>query len=247
MIVADAVAKSFGRRGRRAVPLAGVSHTFADGQLTYLLGLNGTGKSTLLRCLGGVLAPDSGRVTVDGLTLARTPAPARHLGLFLDADGFHPGHTGRRHLRWLAACAGAPERSVETLLQRSGLAAVAERPVSGYSLGMRQRLGIASAMVGNPRNIVLDEPMNGLDVAGALWLRGLLREWADEGRCVVVASHGLAEVERTADAVLILDGGRIVACGTVDEVRGGHASLEDAFTGHVPRAAGRGPRVGATA
>src|SRR5699024_3695314 len=115
-----------------------------------------------------------------------------------------------------------PAGSAEALLQRTGLGAVADRPVGGYSLGMRQRLGIASALIGNPRNIILDEPMNGLDVAGVLWLRGLLRQWAGEGRCVVVASHNLAEVEDTADGVVILEGGRIAACGGVDEVRGPH-------------------------
>lgn len=243
MIEVDSVVRSFGRRKRRTVPLADVSHSFADGELTYLIGLNGTGKSTLLRCLGGVLAPDSGTVLVDGLDLPRTPAPARHLGLFLDPDSFHTGHTGRRHLQWLAACAGAPDSVVGTLLRHSGLAGVADRPIAGYSLGMRQRLGIASVLVGNPRNIVLDEPMNGLDVSGALWLRGLLREWADESRCVVVASHGLGEIARTADRVLILDNGGIVARGTVDEVCGRHGSLEEAFLAHVPRATA-GAQVG---
>ncbi len=238
MIEANALTRRFGARKRATTPLDGVSHTFHDGTLTYLLGLNGTGKSTLLRCLGGVLAPQSGTVAVDGLDLTRSPAPARNLGLFLDVDGFHPGHSGRRHLRWLAAQAGVPADSAGVLLRRTGLEAVADRPVGGYSLGMRQRLGIASALIGNPRNIVLDEPMNGLDVAGVLWLRGLLRRWAEEGRCVVVASHNLAEVEDTADGVVILEGGHIAARGSVDEVRGPHGTLEQAFLEHVPRAAG---------
>ncbi|WP_182347300.1 ABC transporter ATP-binding protein [Tomitella gaofuii] len=242
MIEAHDLTRSFGVRRRPATPLAGVSHVFGDGTLTYLLGLNGTGKSTLLRCLSGVLRPDAGTALVDGSELGRAAAPARHLGMHLDADAFHPGHSGRRHLRWLAAQAGVPAHAVEALLRRTGLEAVAERPVRGYSLGMRQRLGIASALVGNPRNVILDEPMNGLDVAGVLWLRGLLREWVDEGRCVIVASHNLAEVEATADEILILEGGGIVARGTVDEVRGPHADLESAFLAHVPRAAGA-PRV----
>ncbi|GAA4806162.1 ATP-binding cassette domain-containing protein [Tomitella cavernea] len=238
MIEAHSLTRTFGARRRPTVPLAGVSHLFGDGTLTYLLGLNGTGKSTLLRCLSGVLRPDSGTAQVDGRELGRTDAPARHLGMYLDADAFHPGHSGRRHLRWLAAQTGVPAHAVEALLRRTGLEAVADRPVRGYSLGMRQRLGIASTLVGNPRNVILDEPMNGLDVAGVLWLRGLLRAWADEGRCVIVASHDLAEVEATADTVLILEGGVIVARGTVDEVRGPHANLETAFLAHVPRAAG---------
>lgn len=217
--------------------LRGIDHTFQDGRLTYLLGLNGAGKSTLLRCMSGVTRPDAGVAHIDGHACGAFDAPARHLGMHLSADAFTPGHSARRHLRWLAALGGDPAGRVDALLYEVGLAAVADRPVGGFSLGMRQRLGIASALVGNPRTLLLDEPLNGLDVAGVLWMRGLLRQWAEEGRCVVVASHALAEVDRTADDVVVVEDGRIVAAGPVAEVRGGHADLEEAFAAHVPRVA----------
>lgn len=233
MIEVAGLRKSFG--GREV--LRGIDHTFPDGRLTYLLGLNGAGKSTLLRCMSGVTRPDAGAVRIDGQAFAAFDAPVRHLGMHLSADAFTPGHSARRHLRWLAALGGVPAGRADALLDEVGLADVADRPVGGFSLGMRQRLGIASALVGNPRTLLLDEPLNGLDVAGVLWLRGLLRQWAEEGRCVVVASHALAEVERTADDVVVVEDGRIVAAGPVAEVRGGYADLEAAFAAHVPRVA----------
>ncbi len=233
MIEVTGLRKAF--RGREV--LRGIDHTFADGQLTYLLGLNGAGKSTLLRCIGGVTRPDTGTVRIDGLAPASFDAPVRHLGMHLSSDAFTPGHSARRHLRWLAALGDVPAGRADALLDEVGLAAVADRPVGGFSLGMRQRLGIASALIGNPRTLLLDEPLNGLDVAGVLWMRGLLRQWAEEGRCVVVASHALAEVERTADSVVVIEGGQVVATGPVAEVRGGHADLEEAFAAHVPRVA----------
>ena len=222
-------------RGREV--LRGVEHTFADGRLSYLLGLNGAGKSTRLRCIAGVTRPDGGGVRIDGRAPASLDAPVRHLGMHLSADAFTPGHTARRHLRWLAALGGVPAGRADALLDEVGLAAVADRPVGGFSLGMRQRLGIASALVGNPRTLLLDEPLNGLDVAGVLWMRGLLQQWAAEGRCVVVASHALAEVERTADEVVMIEDGRIVAAGGVAEVQGTCVDLEEAFAAHVPRVA----------
>lgn len=233
MIEVAGLTKAF--RGREV--LRDLDHTFTDGRLSYLLGLNGAGKSTLLRCIGGVTRPDAGGVRIDGRMPAAFEAPVRHLGMHLSADAFTPGHSARRHLRWLAALGGVPAGRTDALLDEVGLAAVADRPVGGFSLGMRQRLGIASALVGNPRTLLLDEPLNGLDVAGVLWMRGLLRQWADEGRCVVVASHALAEVERTADEVVMIEDGRIVAAGAVAEVRGSHTDLEEAFAAHVPRVA----------
>ena len=229
MITVDAVTRTFGTGTRRTMPLTEVTHTFADGSLTYLLGLNGTGKSTLLRCLGGVLTPDAGDVTVDGLDLARTAVPARHLGLFLDADGFDPVHTGRRHLRWLAATAGAPPSSVETLLRQSGLAAVADRPIRGYSLGMRQRLGIAHALLGSPKVLVLDEPANGLDPQGIAWMRQLLRQFADDGGAVLLSSHLLHEVQMTADQLIMIGHGRIVAQGSLQSMLADGGDLESMF------------------
>lgn len=233
MIEVAGLTKSFRGRG----VLRGIDHTFADGRLTYLLGLNGAGKSTLLRCIAGVTRPDAGAVRIDGRAPAAFEAPVRHLGMHLSADAFTPGHSARRHLRWLAALGGVPAGRADALLEEVGLAPVADRSVGGFSLGMRQRLGIASALVGNPRTLLLDEPLNGLDVAGVLWMRGLLRQWAAEGRCVVVASHALSEVERTADEVVMIEDGRIVAAGAVAAVRGGFADLEESFAAHVPRVA----------
>lgn len=236
MITVTSLVRTFGRGKNTRTTLAGIDQEFDDGALTYLIGLNGTGKSTLLRLMAGVLAPSAGTVRVDGRDLRREPMPGRRLGMYLDADGFHPGHTARRHLRWLAAAAQAPAGRVQEMLDLAGLAAVADRPVGGYSLGMRQRLGVASALVGNPRTIVLDEPMNGLDVAGVLWLRALLREWADEGRCVIVADHDLAEIERSGDRVVLLEDGRVAASGTVAEIVQTHGGIERAFLDLVPRA-----------
>ena len=233
MIEVAGLTKAF--RGREV--LRGLDHTFPDGRLTYLLGLNGAGKSTLLRCIAGMIRADEGAALIDGRAPGAFAAPVRHLGVHLSADAFTPGHSARRHLRWLAALGGVPSGRADALLDEVGLRAVADRPVGGFSLGMRQRLGIASALVGNPRTLLLDEPLNGLDVAGVLWMRGLLRQWADEGRCVVVASHALAEVERTADDVVMIEDGRIVAAGAVAEVRGPHTDLEASFAAHVPRVA----------
>lgn len=238
MIEARDLRRSFGRGERRTVPLADFSHTFADGTVTYLLGLNGTGKSTLLRLLCGVLRPDAGTALVDGRPPHAWPSPSRRIGMLLATDAANPGHTGRRHLRWAAARAGVPASEAERLLSAVGLAAVADRPTGGYSLGMRQRLGIATALVASPGTVVLDEPLNGLDVAGMLWLRELLRGLAERGHCVVVASHHLAEVEDVADDVVVLEAGRAVAAGPVAEVRGGHDDLESAFVELVPRATG---------
>lgn len=233
MIEVDNLGKAF----RRRPVLHGISHTFPDGRLTCLLGLNGAGKSTLLRCISGVTRPDSGTVRIDGQSPDALAMPVRHLGMHLSPEAFNPGHSARRHLRWLAALGGVPAGRADALLEVVGLDAVADRPVGGFSLGMRQRLGIASALIGNPRTLLLDEPLNGLDVAGVLWMRDLLRQWADEGRCVVVASHALAEVERTAHDVVIVEHGSVVAAGRVEEVRGEHPDLETAFAAHVPRVA----------
>ncbi|WP_297004177.1 ABC transporter ATP-binding protein [uncultured Corynebacterium sp.] len=237
MITTTDLTCTFGRR-RPVTPLRNVSHTFPDGEVTCVLGLNGTGKSTLLRLLCGVQRPTAGRVLVDGRTPDAWPAPGRRTGMFLDTAAVHPGHTGRRHLRWLAASSGLDATGADRRLTEVGLDAVADEVVSGYSLGMRQRLGIAGALLGDPPNVVLDEPLNGLDIAGVLWLRRLLRKLAGDGRCVIVASHHLSEVELSADAVLLLEGGAVAAAGTLAEVRGGHTTLEDAVVALVPRACG---------
>lgn len=225
MISVHNLSRSFGSRHHRTTPLDNITHTFADGTLTYLVGLNGTGKSTLLRLLCGILRPNSGQVDLHNDAV----------GMMLSTDAANLGHTGRRHLHWAAAARGVPGIQADQLLVNAGLTSVAHTPVSGYSLGMRQRLGIATALLGYPRNIVLDEPLNGLDVAGILWLRTLLRDLANAGHCVIVASHHLAEIELSADNVVILEQGTVLAAGTITEVRGQHSSLEEAFVALIPR------------
>lgn len=225
MISVHNLSRSFGSRHQRTTPLRDITHTFSDGTVTYLVGLNGTGKSTLLRLLCGVLRPDSGRVDLHGGAV----------GMMVSTDAANLGHTGRRHLHWAAAALGLPGVQANQLLEDAGLASVANTPVGEYSLGMRQRLGIATALLGFPHNIVLDEPLNGLDVAGMLWLRTLLRDLANAGHCVIVASHHLAEIELSADDVVILEQGAVLAAGTVPTVRGPHSSLEDAFVSYIPR------------
>lgn len=232
MIVAQNVSRSFGARGFRrhtVTPLRDVSHVFPDGAVTCVVGLNGTGKSTLLRILAGVLCPDAGEVTIRG-------SRGGTCGMLLDVNAVNSGHTGRRHLRWVATARGLPRSVADRAVVAAGLTQVADSPVKGWSLGMRQRLGIATALLGEPDNVVLDEPLNGLDVAGMLWLRSVLWDLADAGRCVIVASHHLSEVEACADEVVVLESGGIRAAGDVDEVRGGHRNLEAAFTALVPRA-----------
>jgi len=226
MIDIASVTKNY--RGTRA--LAPVTFTAPDGALTYLLGNNGSGKSTLLRCVAGISTPTSGAVTVDGRALRSHSAPSEVLGVHLDPGAFAATHTSRRHLRWLATMSGVGRRRVGEVLAECGLDDVANTRIAGLSLGMRQRVGIASALLARPRNIILDEPLNGLDVQGIRWLRALLRRLADDGHSVLIASHLLTEVERTADRVVVLGPSGVLADGTAAEVRGGrHRSLEDAF------------------
>ncbi|UPW09956.1 ATP-binding cassette domain-containing protein [Gordonia terrae] len=210
------------------VVLDDVTTRVDDGELVYLLGRNGTGKTTLLRAVCGTIPVADGRILFDGSPLTRLARPATVVGMHLGA-GAHPGHTARRHLRWLARAGGVPVAEVDDVLDLVGLSDVAGRRVENYSLGMRQRLGIASALLGDPRTIILDEPVNGLDIDGIRWLRGLLRDLADDGRRLLIASHHLAEVARTADRIVVLDAGRIVADSTLPAFVDGHRDLENAY------------------
>jgi ABC-2 type transport system ATP-binding protein len=188
-----------------------LSFTAPAGAVTGVVGPNGAGKTTTFRCLLGLAEPTAGAALVDGRRYRELPAPRRHVGAVLESMGFHPGRTGRDHLRVLARGAGVPGERVEGLLDLVGLGGAADRRVGGYSLGMRQRLGLAAALLGDPPTLVLDEPVNGLDPAGVAWVRQLLRTWADEGRTVVVSSHLLAELAQVVDRVVVLDAGRRVA------------------------------------
>lgn len=158
-----------------------VSTAVAPGQLVYLLGRNGAGKSTLLGTICGITRPRTGTVLVNDRPLARAPRPLTEVGIHLGTDAFHPGHTARRHLRWLADAGGVDRRRVDDLLDQVGLADARSRRVTDLSLGMKQRLGLAGALLGDASTILLDEPLNGLDIDGIRWLRGLLRDLADEG------------------------------------------------------------------
>ncbi|MGP3708023.1 ABC transporter ATP-binding protein [Gordonia paraffinivorans] len=225
--------------GAQAV-LDGVSTRVENGQLVYLLGRNGTGKTTLLKTICGIMPATSGRILIDGRRFPELPAPPQVIGMHLGTDAAHPGHTARRHLSWLARAGGIPVSRVDEVLDLVDLTDVARRRVVDFSLGMRQRLGIAAALLGDARTLVLDEPVNGLDIDGIRWLRTLLRSLADEGRSLLIASHHLDEVARTADRVVVLDSGRVAADAPVDEFVGAHADLEEAYLSAVsrPRSAG---------
>jgi ABC-2 type transport system ATP-binding protein len=198
--------KSFG--GIRAVD--DITASARPGQVTALLGPNGAGKTTTLRMLLGLVAPTTGTATFGAQRYEELSNPVRIVGAVLEASGCHPGRTARDHLRILSTAARLPCEAIERVLDETGLTADANRRVGDYSLGMRQRLGLAAALLGDPAVVVLDEPTNGLDPPGVRWLRELLRRFADEGRTVLLSSHALSEVELTADHVLVMAGGRLL-------------------------------------
>ena len=194
-----------------------LSFTVEPGRVTGFLGPNGSGKTTTLRCLLGLVAPTSGTATIDGHRYHDIAMPSRTVGAALEATGFHPGRTARNHLRVLARAGGIDERRADEVLALVGLTESTARGVGGFSLGMRQRLQLAAALLGDPGVLVLDEPANGLDPEGIAWLRAFLRHLASEGRTVLVSSHMLSEVEQTVDDVVIIAKGRFVrGCPLVD-------------------------------
>jgi ABC-2 type transport system ATP-binding protein len=198
-----------------------LSFEVGAGTVTGFLGPNGAGKTTTLRMLLGLVHPTAGEALVHGRRYVELDRPAETVGAVLEAAGFHPGRTARDHLRVLATAARLPMRRVDEVLEEVELAAAGHRRVGGFSLGMRQRLGIAAALLGDPEVLVLDEPTNGLDPAGVHWLRALMRERADRGGTVLVSSHLLAELALAADHVVIVQNGRFVTSGTVAEVAPG--------------------------
>ncbi|MEV4535333.1 ATP-binding cassette domain-containing protein [Asanoa sp. NPDC049518] len=196
-----------------------VSFECAPGTVTGFLGPNGAGKSTTMRMITGLTPPTAGESMVAGKPYRQLPNPAREVGVLLDASAQHPGRTGREVLTLSARTQGVGSARVDELLSLVGLAGpAAGRRVRGYSLGMRQRLGIAHAFLGDPRVLILDEPANGLDPEGIFWMRGLLRDFADRGGTVLLSSHLLREVEAVADRLVVIGGGRIVANGTKEEL-----------------------------
>ena len=195
-----------------------LSFTVTPGRVTGFLGPNGSGKTTTLRMILNLVTPTAGTATIGGRRDVDLPQPLRYVGAVLEASSAHRGRTGRNHLRILCAAAGLPPRRADEVLELVGLTAAAKRKFKSYSLGMRQRLGIAQAMLGDPQVLILDEPANGLDPEGIRWMRGLLKGLADEGRTVFVSSHLLSEMQLLADDVVIIANGRLVKRGPVAEV-----------------------------
>jgi len=195
-----------------------LSFTVDEGRIVGFLGPNGAGKTTTLRMLLGLVYPTAGSSTIHGTAYHHLDDPVHEVGAVLDGGMLHPGRTGRNHLRALAKAAGVPAARTDELLQLVALTDAANRRAGGYSLGMRQRLGLAAALLGDPQVLVLDEPANGLDPQGIRWLRDFLRSLAREGRAVLVSSHVLAEVSQTADDVVVINRGRSVAQGTLTEL-----------------------------
>jgi ABC-2 type transport system ATP-binding protein len=206
-----------------------VSFTAPAGQVTGFLGPNGSGKTTTLRAALGLIRPTAGEVLIGGVPYRQLAEPRRRVGALLEAAGFHPGRRARNHLAVLAASCHVPGRRVDEVLDLVNLASSANRRVREFSLGMRQRLGLAAALLGDPQVLLLDEPANGLDPAGIAWLRGLLRGLADEGRTVVVASHVLSEVAQTAGHVVIVNAGELRFSGPLPELGRSGQALESAF------------------
>ncbi len=208
-----------------------LSFDLEPGTITGFLGPNGAGKTTTLHMVLGLAEPTSGTATILGSPYRELPNPVHSVGALLDSAAFHPGRTARNHLRVQATAAGLPGSRVDELLGKVGLEGAADRRVGGFSTGMRQRLHLAGALLGDPEVLILDEPNNGLDPEGIHWLRGMLRGFAAEGRTVLVSSHVLAELAQAVTHVLIIAGGRLLAAGPLGQVvgAGGAVDLEAAY------------------
>jgi len=193
-----------------------LSFEVPDGQVTGFLGPNGSGKSTTMRMCVGLENPTSGTATFDGTPFRELSDPASMVGTLLDANWFHPGRSARAHLGYMAALQGVSMNHVDDTLERVGLGKVAKKRIGGYSLGMKQRLGLACAMVGQPKHLLLDEPVNGLDPEGVHWMRDRIREFAAGGCAVLVSSHLLSEMQLTADRLVVIGKGKLVGEGTVE-------------------------------
>jgi ABC-2 type transport system ATP-binding protein len=214
MLTTTALTKSY-----KEVPVVrDVSLRCEPGTITGFLGANGAGKSTTLKMIVGLVRPDRGTATIDGRPFVELPNPTRVVGVLLDASAMHPGRSGRSTLTIAARMAGVHPSRVEHLLALVGLTDAADKRVGAYSLGMRQRLGIAQALIGDPQALILDEPANGLDPEGIAWMRTLLRDFADHGGTVLLSSHLLHEVQATADHLAVISGGTVVAAGRSDDL-----------------------------
>jgi ABC-2 type transport system ATP-binding protein len=223
MIQLNDVTKRYGT----TVAVDHLSFEVRPGEVTGFLGPNGAGKSTTMRMVVGLDAPTTGQVTVDGHPYRDLRFPLRHVGALLEAKAIHPGRSARDHLRWLADANSIDRRRVDEVLEMVGLADVAGRRSGGFSLGMGQRLGIATALLGDPGTLLLDEPVNGLDPEGVRWIRQLLRSLADQGRSVLISSHLMSEMALTADRLIVVGRGRLIAEGSVGDI------VRHTSTGHV--------------
>jgi ABC-2 type transport system ATP-binding protein len=218
------------KRYGRITAVDDLTFTLETGRVTGFVGRNGAGKTTTLRMVLGLTRPSAGLATIDGHPYAELRDPLRRVGALIEANSFHPGRSGRNALRAIARLGQIPDRRVDEVLELVDLTGSADRRVGGYSLGMRQRLALAAALLGDPGTLVLDEPANGLDPDGVRWLRSLIRGLGAQGRSVLVSSHLLAELAQTVDDVIVIERGRLVAYDRVAALAGsGAESLEDVF------------------
>lgn len=220
LITIERLSKRFGRGSSAVTAVQDLTVDVRPGRVTGFLGPNGAGKTTTLRCLLGLVQPSSGTAHFDGRRYQELSDPVRTVGAALEASGFYPGRRARDHVAVVADAAGIAMPRVEEVLGMVGLASAADRRVGEYSLGMRQRLTLAVALLGDPQYLILDEPANGLDPQGIAWLRGFLRYLADHGRTVLVSSHVLAEIQQTADDVIIINRGRLLAARPLAQIEG---------------------------
>jgi ABC-2 type transport system ATP-binding protein len=232
MIEARGLTKRYGRN----VAVSDLTFTVRPGQVTGFLGLNGSGKSTALRLIMGLDRPDSGRATIGGRSYRDLRWPLREVGAVLDTRSFHPGRSARNHLAALAAGNGIPGRRVDEVLGMVGLAESGRRRAGKFSLGMAQRLGLAAAMLGDPAVLLLDEPLNGLDPEAIRWFRDLLATLAAQGRTILMSSHLISEVAITAQHLVVIGNGRLLADTTVPDLASRAGSLEDAFLALIANA-----------
>jgi len=228
-IAARGLTKRFGA----VTAVQDLSFEVRPGRVTGFLGPNGAGKSTTMRMVLGLVRPTSGSTTVLGMPYASLDRPSTSVGAVLEVQSFNPLRTGRNHLRVLAAASGIDDARIDVVLAQVGLSEAADRKAGGYSLGMRQRLGLAGALLGEPVILILDEPANGLDPQGIRWLREFLRWFAASGNAVLVSSHLLSEMAQMADDLIVIDQGRLVRQGSVADLTAGHASLRVASPDHA--------------
>jgi ABC-2 type transport system ATP-binding protein len=219
-LVSEATIDVSGLRKRfgETVALDGLSFTVAAGSVTGFIGPNGAGKSTTMRVILGLDSPDAGEALVGGRTYASLHQPLRHVGSLLDAGALQPSRSARNHLLWLAHSQGIAAGRVDAVIELVGLDSAARRKAGRFSLGMRQRLGIAAAMLGDPPVLIMDEPFNGMDPEGIMWMRGLLRRLAGEGRAILVSSHLMSELQDVADHVVVIGRGRVLADASIQEL-----------------------------